>query len=366
MSRILILVNHYNTLRIFRRELLIEMHNQGHEVIASVPECDEENKTLLESYGCRVIFTAMERRGMNPLKDIGLFFRYLKLIKKIHPDKVITYTIKSNIYGSMACKIKKVPHYVNITGLGSAFQAQGGMMRKLVSVMYKVSLNKADKIFFENEGNRDTLVNDKIVKASQTVVMPGAGVNLTEFYPAEYPPEIGGINFLFVGRIMKEKGVDELFWAIKEIKKQYDNVTFSFIGWYEESYQEIVEQMQQEGLISFYGFQSEVRPFIEKAHCVILPSWHEGMSNTLLESAAMCRPLITNDIHGCKEAVEDTVSGYLVRLKDEKDLYEKIEKFIELSYEEKLKMGLAGRQWMEKNFDKKKVVQKSLQQFDLL
>ena len=308
MSKILVLANHYNTLRIFRRELLMRMASDGHEIMIIIPECDEKNKILLESYGCKVEFAAMERRGMNPFKDITLFSTYLKFIHSYKPDKVITYTIKCNIYGAMACKIKKIPCYVNITGLGSAFQGQG-RTRKLVSYMYKHSLNKVEKIFFENEGNRATMVNDGLVKYSQTVVMAGAGVNLEEFQVKPYPLEDEGIRFLFVGRIMAEKGVDELFQAIKEIRKTYQNTIFEFIGWYEENYKEKVNKLQKEGYICFYGFQENVKPYIQRAHCIILPSWHEGMSNTLLEAASMGRPLITSKIHGCMETVNEGKSG---------------------------------------------------------
>lgn len=353
--KILVLANHYNTLRIFRRELLQALSAAGHEVVVSIPPCDEENRRILESYGTHVIFTAFERRGKNPFADLKLLDEYKKLIKTEKPDKVITYTIKCNIYGASACKKYKTPCYVNVTGLGSTFQGDG-IMRKLVSAMYKFSLNKAEKVFFENEGNRNTLVNDGIVRMEQTVVMPGAGVNLTEFAPAPYPDDNGVIRFLFVGRIMREKGVDEYFAAIKRIRAIYPNTEFDFIGWYEDDYEEQVKQLEAEGYIHFHGFQADVKPFIERAHCSVLPSWHEGMSNTLLESAAMCRPLITSNIHGCMEAVEDGVNGYLCDVKNEESLYQTLVRFIELDYKAKRRMGEAGRGRMMEIFDKNKVV----------
>lgn len=360
MKKVLILANHYNTLRIFRRELIIKLASLGYEVIVSIPDCDDENKLLLESYGCKVVFTAMERRGMNPVKDMGLIARYYKLLRNIKPDIVITYTIKPNIYGSLVCKVLKIPHYVNITGLGSAFQGQS-KTRKLVSFMYKCTINKAEKIFFENVGNRDVLVQDGIISKDKTVVMAGAGVNLDEFPLTAYPGENEPIHFLFVGRIMKEKGVDELFAAIPEVLKQYPDAVFEFIGWYEDDYNEAVEKMKKDGLIRFYGFQSNVKPYIERAHCVILPSYHEGMSNTLLESAAMGRPLITSNIHGCMEAVKEGETGYLVQVKDKDSLTDKLLQFAALSYAEKRQMGEAGRKHMEEQFDKKVVVAKTLQ-----
>lgn len=362
--RILILSNHYNTLRIFRRELLKKLA-ESNEVIVSMPECDDENKRIIESYGCKIVFTDMERRGMNPLKDISLLKRYKKLIKEINPDKVITYTIKPNIYGSVACKSLKVPHYCNVTGLGSAFMSDGGLMRKLVSIMYKFSMNKAEKIFFENVGNRDTLVNAKIVRPEQTVVMAGAGVNVDDFAFCEYPEDDGYVHFLNVGRIMKEKGMDELFYAIREIKKEYPKTTFDFIGWYEDDYKSVVEEMQSEGLINFHGFQSDVKPFIEKAHCIVHPSYHEGMSNTLLESASMGRPLITSNIHGCLEAVDEGKNGFLCNVKDAQDLYIKIKKFIELPYEDKKTMGECSRKFVVKNFNKTDVVNKTIMEIGI-
>ena len=359
--KILVLANHYNTLRIFRRELLQALSAEGHEVVVSIPPCDEENKRILESYGTKVLFTSFDRRGTNPVGDLNLLREYKKMIRQEKPDKVITYTIKCNIYGAMACKAHKIPCYVNVTGLGSTFQ-QKGKMRLLVSAMYKFSLNKAQKIFFENVGNRDTLVNDGIVRKEQTVVLPGAGVNLSEFKATPYPEERVETNFLFIGRIMKEKGVDEYFSAIRKLRKDYPNTSFDFIGWYEDNYERQVRQMEAEGLIRFYGFQADVKPFICNANCVVHPSWHEGMSNTLLESAAMCRPLITTDIHGCKEAVEEGVNGWLVPLRDEEALHHAMKRFVELTHDEKVQMGLAGRTRMETLFDKNMVVHKTLKE----
>ena len=302
---------------------------------------------------------------MNPVKDISLLNRYKKLLREVNPDKVITYTIKPNIYGSIACKSLKIPHYCNVTGLGSAFMADGGLMRKLVSMMYKFSMNKAEKIFFENVGNRDTLVNENIVRAEQTVVMAGAGVNLDEFAFCEYPEDDGSVHFLNVGRIMREKGMDELFYAIKKIKKEYPNTTFDFIGWYEDNYKETVEKMQSENLIAFHGFQSDVTPFIKKANCIVHPSYHEGMSNTLLESCSMGRPIITSNIHGCLEAVEDGKNGYLCNVKDGEDLYCKIKQFIELPYEKRREMGRYARKFVEMNFDKNDVVDKTIENLNI-
>lgn len=359
--RILILANHFNTLRIFRRELIKSLADLGHEIIISIPFCDEENKSILESYGTSVVFTNFERRGMNPIKDIKLLREYKRLIRQTKPDKVITYTIKCNIYGGLACQSFKIPHYANITGLGSTFQTEG-LTKKLVSLLYKVSLRRSKRVFFENIGNRDTLLSLGCVKRAQCVVLPGAGVNLDEFSPVPYPSDASAIRFLFVGRIMKEKGVDEYFDAIKRIKSEYSNTEFHFIGWYEDNYEPIVTDLIENKLIFFHGFQSDVKPFIAESHCIVLPSWHEGMSNTLLEASSMCRPIITTDIHGCKEAVIENENGYLITPKDTDTLYNALKRFIELSPKQRAAMGVIGREHMIKCFDKQKVVQMTLKE----
>lgn len=363
--KILILANHYNTLRIFRRELLKKLVSMGNEVVISIPPCDNENKNTLISYGCQVIFTSeMNRRGMNPLQDLFLLKAYCKLLETEKPDKVITYTIKCNIYGAFACKIHKLPCYANITGLGSAFQGNG-LIRKMVSFMYKYSLNRCRTVFVENDGIRQALTNEGIVRDKQITVMPGAGVSLTEFPVTPYPTEEIPLKFLFVGRIMQEKGVDEYFEAIKLIKLEYPKTEFHFIGWYEDNYEQTIKTLETNDLIRFHGFQLDVKPFIAKSHCVVLPSWHEGMSNTLLESAAMCRPVITNRIHGCMEAVDEGLNGYLCEKKSTDSLYCMLKRFIELPYSQKNLMGIAGRKRMKEIFDKKLVVDRTLQKLAL-
>jgi galacturonosyltransferase len=165
---------------------------------------------------------------------------------------------------------------------------------------------------------------------------------------------------------MREKGVDELFWAIRKLKNEYTHIRFDFIGWYEDDYEKSIHEMEAENIIHYYGFKQNVRPYIAKVHCVILPSYHEGMSNTLLESAAMGKPLITSNIHGCKEAVIDGKTGFLTPPRDAKSLYEKIKQFIKLPYEDKKKMGIYGRRLMEECFDKRNVVKMTIDRIGII
>lgn len=356
--KLLILANHYNTLRIFRRELLKALSSQ-HEVVVAMPPCDEANRDQIISYGTKVVFVAMSRRGMNPLADLKLFWDYYRLMSQERPDKVICYTVKCNIYGALACRLLGIPHYVNVTGLGTPLE-KGGFAGWLVTRLYRFSLKQASAVFCENSGDGERLISGRMVRAEQLHVMPGAGVNLDEFAFTPYPTAESPVKFLFIGRIMQEKGVDELFEAIECLHADGIPFIFDFIGWYEEQYESRVRDMEARGLIRFHGFQSDVRPYIRDCHCSVLPSWHEGMSNTLLESASMGRPLITTRVHGCMEAVEEGVSGFLAPLRDAQALYQALKMFCLLPYAQKQHMGQAARRHVAKGFDKKMVISKTV------
>lgn len=357
--KILILSNHYLTLRVFRKDLIQEL-SKNNEVIISLPEDDMEYMDELRSFGARLVYVNnMDRRAINPIEDLKLIKEYKQLLKSEKPDKVITYTIKCNVYGAWACKSQNIPCYCNITGLGSAFY-NGGIVKIITSKMYKYMMNKAEVVFLENKGNERTLIDMKIFKPDQTYVLNGAGVNLDRFPFTPYPEDAGKVSFLFFARIMKEKGVDEFFYAIEKLSAEYDNLEFEFIGIYEDEYEEKVNELERKGLIKYHGFQKNVLPFVQKCNCVVLPSYHEGMANTLLESASMGRPIITSNIHGCMESIIDGESGYLVNVCDKDDLYEKMKQFIELPYNQKVQMGRVARKHMEDNFDKKAVVKETM------
>lgn len=355
--RVMILANNDVGLYQFRKELIEELLKEN-KVIISLPY--GELVEPLKEMGCKFIDTPVDRRGINPITDLKLFKTYKKLLKREKPDLVITYTIKPNVYGGFASRLLRVPYAVNITGLGTAYE-NGGLLKKIATVMNKVGCKKAKVVFFENEGNRQIFIQEKIVKESQTHRLNGAGVNLEKYQVSEYPQD-NKIKFLFMGRVMAEKGIDELFEAMRKLVSEGVNCELDVLGGYEENYKEKIEQFEKEGWLHYHGYQKDVRPFIEAAHCFILPSWHEGMANTNLESAATGRPVITSNIHGCKEAVIDGVSGYLAERKNSDDLYRVMKKFSTLSYEQRKAMGLAGRKHMEEVFDKKKVVIDTLEQ----
>lgn len=353
--KILILANNDVGLYQFRKELIEELLLQN-EVYISLPYGDFI--APLTQMGCHFIETPIDRRGMNPIRDIRLFLSYRKILKKLQPDLVITYTIKPNVYGGFASRVLGIPYAVNITGLGTAFQSNG-MLRKIVTRMYMMSCKKAKVVFFENSENRRIFLEEKIVKEEQTCLLNGAGVNLFHYQVTDYPAG-NTTRFLFVGRVMKEKGVEELFAAMKHLVDQGIPCSLDVLGGYEEDYKERIEGYEKESWLHYHGYQTDVRPFIAQAHCFVLPSWHEGMANTNLECAASGRPVITSNIHGCLEAVEDDVTGFLCEKKNPEDLYRVMKQFAGMNFEERKAMGLSGRKRMEKLFDKKQVVEKTI------
>lgn len=349
--KIMILANNDVGLYQFRKELIEELRKEN-EVIISLPYGDFIEP--LKKMGCKFIDTPVDRRGINPFTDLNLFRNYRELLKNEKPALVITYTIKPNVYGGFACRLAKIPYAVNITGLGTAFE-NGGLLKKIVTVMNKAACKKAKVVFFENEGDRQIFIREKIVKEEQAHRLNGAGVNIEKYQVVDYP-QGNKFKFLFMGRVMAEKGIDELFEAMRKIISDGISCELDVLGGYEENYKDKIEKYESEGWLHYHGYQKDVRPFIEACHCFVLPSWHEGMANTNLESAATGRPIITSNIHGCKEAVVDGKTGFLANRKDAEDLYKVMKKMTQLSYEERQVMGLAGREHMEKVFDKKKVV----------
>ncbi len=353
--RILILANNDVGLYKFRK-MLIQKLLDNHKVMISLPY-GELVQPLINA-GCEFIDTQIDRRGVNPITDVKLLLDYMWILKKEKPSLVITYTIKPNIYGGLACRFFKIPYAINITGLGTAFQ-KDGLIRKIVVALYKIACKNAKVVFFENKENAFLFEREKIVRKKQVCQLNGAGVDLEEYSVMDYP-QGKKIKFLFIGRVMKEKGINELFQAMKRLVADGVDCELDVVGGYEEDYKDMMEDCEKVGWLHYHGYQKDVRPFIKQCHCFVLPSWHEGMANTNLECAASGRPIITSNIAGCKEAVVEGKSGFLVECKNIDSLYLAMKQFVELSYTERKEMGNFGRRYMESNFDKRKVVEKTL------
>lgn len=355
--KFLIVTNHSYMLWQFRRELIEALLQRG-EVVISTPFVGHEED--FQKLGCRCIETKLERRGMNPLQERKLFAAYRQLLKTEKPDLVITYSIKPNLYAGFLCRCMGIPYCSNVQGLGTAFQSK--KMAALVSVMYREALKKARTVFFENEGNAGVFVERGILTAEKITLLHGAGVNLERYPLKPYPSESNGIHFLYLGRIMREKGMDELISSMRRLKAEYgDSVQFDVVGFFEDDYRQTLEDLSRDGVIHFYGFQENPEPFYESAHCVVLPSWHEGMSNVLLEGAATGRALITTDIPGCREAVTEGENGFLTRVKNTESLYQAMKAFLMLEPEERAAMGVRGRKKMEREFNRDTVVSTVIQ-----
>lgn len=351
MKKVLVITNHSYMLWRFRKELLQELQKK-YEVVISTPFVGHEKD--FEQLGFKMVETQLERRSINPLGELKLFKNYCDLIKKEKPDLVITYSIKPNIYAGLACRKLHVSYVTNVQGLGTAFQKKG--IATVTTILYRIALKKASVVFFENEENASIFIENKIVPESQQKVLPGAGINL-DYYELQPYPENDKCHFLYLGRIMKEKGMDELFWAVQELHKKYqDKFVLDLVGFFEDEYKEQVEQLEKDGIVVFHGFQEEPRPYYTKADCVVLPSYHEGLSNVLLEAAATGRAIITSNIPGCRETVKDGKSGFLCAVKDAESLLAQMERFMEMSQDEKKEVGLCGRSLVEEKFEKEMVV----------
>lgn len=366
-KKILIITNHSYMLYQFRREL-IEKLMETYEVILSMPFVGHEDD--FAAMGCKCVETDVDRRGINPITDFKLLQFYNKIITEEKPDKVITYSIKPNIYAGLICGHKKIPYYANVQGLGTAFQKKA--LSLLVGLMYKTAFRKVKAVFFENEGNAQEFINRKLIAEDKIIVLNGAGVNLEHYTYTPFASrqqsdecceaENRKMHFLYLGRIMKEKGIDELFTAMCRLHNEYgDKVVLDIVGFFEDDYKSAVEKMVGDGAAVFHGFQEETRPYYVMADCIVLPSYHEGMSNVLLEASAMGRPVITSDIPGCREAVEDGKSGYLCEMKNADMLFEKMKMMADKSLEEIEEMGRCAREHMEKLFDKNRIVEQTVE-----
>lgn len=355
MGKILILANSSSGLYGFRNELILEMLKVN-QVIASLPD-ETNNKELLQE-GCQIIKTDFNRRGMNPIKDFGLFLTYKNMIKKIKPDVVLTYTIKPNLYGGLVCRLMGIPYICNITGLGTALQ-RDNILSKLLLFLYRISTSKARCIFFQNRENMEFL-KERNVALKNSKLLPGSGVNLAKFEYQPYPSEGNGICFLAVLRIMKDKGIEEFLTAAEYIKDHYHNTSFYLAGEYEaetkDIYQPWVEKLVQKGALHYLGYIDNMKEAMMKSHVIVHPSYHEGMSNVLLEAAACGRPVIASDVPGCRETLQNGLSGNLFTAKDTQSLISAIEIILSYSEQDRGEMGLCGRKYMEEHFDRSIVI----------
>ena len=353
-KKVLILANSDSGLYQFRKELVEELIAHGEEVYICVP--DGKYISFFLELGCQYISISFDRHGTNPFAELRILKLYEKILKDINPDIVFTYTIKPNVYGGMACAKYNIPYVVNITGLGTAVENKG-IMQKITLFLYRIGLRKAQKVFFQNEDNMRFMI-EKGVVSGEYDILPGSGVNLEKFKVLEYPTG-ENTDFVFIARVMKEKGIEQYLDAAQYIRIKYPQTRFHVCGYCEQDYEDILTQMHKEGIIIYHGVVDDISEIHSISSCTIHPTYYpEGMSNVLLESCACGRPIITTNRAGCREVVDDGVNGFVVELKNSQDLIQKIENFLLLSVDERKKMGLSGRKKVEKFFDRNIIIDK--------
>lgn len=358
MKKVLIISNNSGGLYEFRNEIVVDLL-KDYEVYITLPDVDHYYEAF-EKEGCKMTNIPFERRGMNPVKDFNLLLQYRKLIKKVKPDVVCTYTIKPNIYGGLACAITRTPYVCNVTGLGTAIE-NGGILSKVLIMMYRTALRKAGCVFFQNDHNREFMQSQGIAKKTAKM-LPGSGVNLNGHSYKIYPSEEAAINILAVLRIMDDKGMREFLAAVEEIGNPDGNpkVLFKLAGNYEEEsrdrYEPLISRLVEEGKLEYLGFVDDMDSVYEKCHILVHPSYHEGLSNVCLEAAACGRPVLTTDVPGCRETVEKGESGLIFASRNEKALIDAINEVLGYSYEQREKMGKAGRKYVEDNFSRDIVI----------
>lgn len=356
-KRILFAVNHDVVIYNFRLELVEALIDEGYEVHISSPYGERIDE--LVSLGSIFHEIQISRHGTNPLTEAALLRQYRKLLDDVKPDVVLTYTVKPNIYCGIACQQAGIPYVANITGLGTSIE-HGWPLQSLVLTLYRKGLRKAYKVFFQNSANLEFMIKHKVVYGEYDI-LPGSGVNTDRFAIAEYPTSNTPISFVTIGRIMRDKGTDDLIAAARIIKSRHPEVSFLILGMYDDDYEKVIQQAIEDGTVTHVTQQFDIRPYVARAHALVHPSWHEGMSNVCLEAASMGRPVIASDIPGCRETFKNGVSGISFEPKNANSLVDALEKFINLPYEEKKVMGLMGRRWVKKGFDRQIVVSKYLE-----
>lgn len=349
-----------NMMSIFhhRVELIERLYDFHHSVYVVSPIGDDVIKETeeLENKGVKIINLSLENRGSNILSDFKYLKNLIRTFKDIKPDIILTFYTKTNIYGGIAARITGIPYITNITGLGTEV-VKTGFIGNLMRCLYKTSIKKANIVFFQNQHDVDFFKNHNI-KTIKQKLLPGSGVNLKKNKLLPYPSSEDEINFVFISRVMKEKGLYEYIEAAKAIKERYPRINFDIVGPVDDlEIEKEIENASNNEIIRYRGKIFDVREFLMNAHCMVLPSYYpEGMANVLLESASCGRPIITTENQGCSDTINDGESGLLIKKKDPKDLEQKIETFINMPHNSKVEMGKAGRRKMEKEFDREIVI----------
>ena len=335
------------------------LQSKGFEILAIAP--NDDFMKLLEQENCKTVAIEMDRRGTNPLSDVVLMRRLHKIYRDHKPDFIIHYTIKPNVYGALAAKAAGIPSIAVVSGLGYAFSGRGWLY-KIVARLMKTAFAFAKEVWFVNKDDRDLLLQANIVSKEKTVQLPGEGINTEKFAPIPKPSSSETFVFLMSARLLWEKGVGVFVEAARQLKPKYPHAEFQLLGFLTDDEtigvtKTQVETWEAEGIVKYLGTTSNVIPFLANADCILLPSFYrEGVPRTLLEAASMAKPIITTDNVGCRDVVDDGVTGFLVKPNNNADLTEKMERMLNLSEAERRNMGMKAREKVIREFDERWVL----------
>jgi len=343
----------------FRLGLVRSLINEGHEIIAVAPFDDYSSK--LKEIGCKYEKVTMDSRGANPIKDFGLTIELFRIYRRIKPDLILHFTIKPNIYGTLAAKLLGIPSINNVCGLGTVFLNRG-IVSIIARMMYKIAFRFPAKVLFQNDQDKKLFIDEKLIAEDITELIPGSGIDLSKFVPATLPQN-KEFTFLLISRLIHDKGVVEYIEAIKILKKRGIKARFQILGAIDEEHKRgipanIINSWIQNGIIEYLGRVPDVRNYIKNADCIVLPSYREGTPRTLLEAAGMARPIVTTNVAGCNNVVKDNYNGFLCSLKDVDDLADKMLKMYNLSIKERQAFGNNGRELVEGSYDENVVINK--------
>ncbi|MHC3994918.1 glycosyltransferase family 4 protein [Thiomicrolovo sp. ZZH C-3] len=344
----------------FRRGMLKAFQAEGHRIVCIAPH--DEYSEKLEALGFEFYDVMINNKGTNPIEDIRLIGDFYRIYKAVRPDVLLHYTIKPNIYGAMAAALLGIPVVSNISGLGTVF-LNDSLSSRIAKLLYKIALKAPKKVFFQNIQDRELFIHSKLVKAERSGLLPGSGIDSTRFAPRPVGVSNGTVRFLFIARLVRDKGIIEYVEAAKLINQQSDaqKVKFMILGAYYPGNPTAITETEMkaweaEGTVEYLGTSDDVASVIADADCVVLPSYREGLSRVLLEAAAMAKPIVTTDVPGCREVVDDNVNGYLCQVRDTGSLAEAMMKMLRLTEEERSVMGQKGREKVCREFDEQIVI----------
>ena len=357
---ILITVNAAWNIVNFRRGLVAALIADGHRVTVLAPP-DPEADAVLAGMGCRMLPLSMDVKGMSPPRDLALMLRFWRIFGRERPDAVLGYTIKNNIFGALAARARGIPFLPNVTGLGTAFLS-GSRVQRLVEALYRRAFAKVPVVFFQNGDDRDLFTSRGLVRPDQSRLLPGSGIDLDRFAPAPMPSRPADApRFLMIARLLRDKGVAEFAEAARQVRARHPDAGFAILGPLGAENRTAIDAAtvqgwQDDGILTHLGATDDVRPFIREADCVVLPSYREGMPRTLLEAAAMARPVIATDVPGCRDALVEGETGFLCKVRDGDDLARACLRFIALPPDDRATMGQAGRARVARLFGQEHVI----------